>query len=48
MGAQRRERPLAGMTPTGSLKRELALIGSITLVIAAALVALATTTTLGA
>lgn len=48
VGAQRRERQLAGMTPTGSLKRELALIGSITLVIAAALAALATTTTLGA
>ena len=48
MGAQRRERQLAGITPTGSLKRELALIGSITLVIAAALAALATTTTLGA
>ena len=48
VGAQRRERQLAGMTPTGSLKRELVLIGSITLVIAAALAALATTTTLGA
>ncbi len=48
VGAQRRERQPAGMTPTGSLKRELALIGSITLVIAAALAALATTTTLGA
>ena len=48
VGAQRRERALAGMTPTGSLKRELALIGSITLIIAAALAALATTTTLGA
>lgn len=47
-GAQRRERQPTGMTPTGSLKRELALIGSITLVIAAALAALATTTTLGA
>ena len=44
----RRERQLAGMTPTGSLKRELALIGSITLVIAGALAALATTTTFGA
>ena len=47
MGPQRRERQLVGMTPTGSLKRELALIGSITLIIAAALAALATTTTLG-
>ncbi|MCY4581374.1 MAG: hypothetical protein OXE50_01025 [Chloroflexi bacterium] len=46
--APRRERPLTGMTPTGSLKRELALIGSITLVIAAALAALAVTNTLGA
>ena len=47
-GAQRRERQFAGMTPTGSLKRELVLIGSITLIIAATLAALATTTTLGA
>ena len=46
--AQRRERQFAGMTPTGSLKRELLLIGSITLIIAAAFAALATTTTLGA
>ena len=48
MNPQRRERQLVGMTPTGSLKRELLLIGSITLVISAALAALATTTTLGA
>ncbi len=48
VAAQRRERQFAGITPTGSLKRELALIGSITLVIAAALAALAMTTTLGA
>ena len=46
--APRRERQLTGMTPTGSLKRELALIASITLVIAAALAALAVTNTLGA
>ena len=46
--APRRERQLAGLTPTGSLKRELALIGSITLIIGAALAALATTTTFGA
>ena len=44
----RRERQLTGMTPTGSLKRELALIGSITLIIAAALAALSVTNTLGA
>lgn len=44
----RRERQLTGMTPTGSLKRELALIGSITVLIAAALAALSVTNTLGA
>ena len=48
VGAQRRERQFAGMTPTGSLKRELALISSITVVIAAVLAVLATSTTLGA
>lgn len=48
VASPRRERQLAGMTPTGSLKRELLLISSITVVIAAALAALEVTNTLGA
>ena len=44
----RRERVAAAMTPTGSLKRELALIASLTALIAAALAALEVTNALGA
>ena len=48
VASPRRERQLVGMTPTGSLKRELLLIGSITLIVAAVLAALEVTNTLGA
>ncbi len=44
----RRERVAAAMTPTGSLKRELVLIASLTALIAAALAALEVTNALGA
>lgn len=46
--AQRRARQAAVMTPAGSLKREIALIGSLTAVVAAALTALKLATSLGA
>lgn len=45
---QRRARQAAVMAPAGSLKREIALIGSITAVVAAALAALKLATSLGA
>ena len=44
----RRERVAAAMTPTGSLKRELALIAVLTALIAAALAAMEATNLLGA
>ena len=48
MAAQRRARQEAAMSPAGGLRREIALIGSITLVVGIMLVVLKTSTDLGA
>lgn len=48
MAAQRRARQEAAMSPAGGLRREIGLIGSITLVIGIMLVVLKTSTDLGA